>query len=71
MQLVVLGPMEVVSGTERLALGGPKQRLVLGMLAAARRRTVTLDELVDGLWPVWLLIPWTFIVLGALKGYRR
>ena len=43
--------MEVVSGTERLALGGPKQRLVLGMLAAARRRTVTLDELVDGLWP--------------------
>ena len=51
MQLVVLGPMEVVSGTERLALGGPKQRLVLGMLAAARRRTVTLDELVDGLWP--------------------
>ena len=51
MQLAVLGPMEVVSGTQRLALGGPKQRLVLGILAAARRRTVTLDELVDGLWP--------------------
>jgi DNA-binding SARP family transcriptional activator len=51
MQLAVLGPMEVVSGAQRLALGGPKQRLVLGILAAARRRTVTLDELVDGLWP--------------------
>ncbi len=51
MQLAVLGPLEVVSGTDRLALGGPKQRLVLGILAAARRRTVTLDELVDGLWP--------------------
>jgi DNA-binding SARP family transcriptional activator/tetratricopeptide (TPR) repeat protein len=50
-QLTVLGPLEVVSDGGRLALGGPKQRLVLGLLAASRRRVVTLDELIDGLWP--------------------
>jgi DNA-binding SARP family transcriptional activator len=47
----VLGPLEVVSGAARIALGGPKQRLVLGLLAAWRGRVVTVDELIDGLWP--------------------
>jgi DNA-binding SARP family transcriptional activator len=47
----VLGPLEVVSGAQRIALGGPKQRLVLGLLAAWRGRVVTVDELIDGLWP--------------------
>ena len=51
MQVGVLGPLEVLSGAQRVALGGPKQRLVLGLLAAWRGRVVTVDELIDGLWP--------------------
>jgi DNA-binding SARP family transcriptional activator len=50
-QVGVLGPLEVVTGADRVALGGPKQRLVLGLLAAWRGRVVTVDELIDGLWP--------------------
>lgn len=51
MQLAVLGPVALVSGGSLVALGGPKQRLVLGLLAASRGRVVPVDELIDGLWP--------------------
>ena len=47
----VLGPLELLSDGVRVALGGPKQRLVLGLLAARRGRVVALDDLIDGLWP--------------------
>ncbi len=51
MQLAVLGPVALVSEGSLVALGGPKQRLVLGLLAASRGRVVPVDELIDGLWP--------------------
>ncbi len=51
MELGVLGPLELVSKGEPIPLGGPKQRLVLGLLAARRGHIVALDELIDGLWP--------------------
>lgn len=51
MQLAVLGPVALVSAGSLVALGGPKQRLVLGLLAASRGRVVPVDELIDGLWP--------------------
>ncbi|HEU4840844.1 MAG TPA: BTAD domain-containing putative transcriptional regulator, partial [Ilumatobacteraceae bacterium] len=51
MELGVLGPLELLSDGVRVALGGPKQRLVLGLLAARRGRVVGLDDLIDGLWP--------------------
>lgn len=51
MELAVLGPLELRAGGSRIALGGPKQRLVLGLLAARRGRVVPLDDLIDGLWP--------------------
>jgi DNA-binding SARP family transcriptional activator len=47
----VLGPVELVHDGARVPLGGPKQRLVFGMLAAWRGRVVPVDELIDGLWP--------------------
>jgi DNA-binding SARP family transcriptional activator/tetratricopeptide (TPR) repeat protein len=50
-QLGVLGPLELTSEGVPVALGGPKQRLVLGLLAARRGGIVGLDELIDGLWP--------------------
>lgn len=51
MQLAVLGPVSLVSAGSLVALGGPKQRLVLGLLVASRGRVVPVDELIDGLWP--------------------
>ena len=45
----VLGPLEVVSEHGPAQLGVPKQRGVLAMLAARAGRTVTADELVDGI----------------------
>lgn len=47
----MLGSLELVSDGHQVALGGPKQRLVLGLLAAWRGRMVSIDELVDALWP--------------------
>ena len=46
----VLGPFEVVDDGRVLALGGPKQRAVLAMLALDVGRVVTRDRLVDGVW---------------------
>ncbi len=50
-ELGVLGPLELMSDGSAVAIGGPKQRLVLGLLAARRGRIVGLDDLIDGLWP--------------------
>ncbi|MFD0276389.1 BTAD domain-containing putative transcriptional regulator [Kitasatospora sp. NPDC127111] len=47
----VLGPMEAVLGAERLSLGGPQQRAVLALLMVGRGQVVSVDRLVDTLWP--------------------
>src|SRR4051794_34734566 len=47
----VLGPLEVVADDgEALALGGQKQRAVLGFLLLRANRVVATDLLVDALW---------------------
>jgi DNA-binding SARP family transcriptional activator len=47
----ILGPLEVVDADERsLALGGQKQRAVLGLLLLERGRVVPTEVLVDRLW---------------------
>ncbi|XVV15321.1 BTAD domain-containing putative transcriptional regulator [Actinoplanes sp. CA-131856] len=45
----VLGPVEVVAG-DTVVSGADRQLAVLGMLVAARGRTVTPDRLIDQLW---------------------
>ena len=46
----VLGPLEVASGGELLALGGAKQRAVLAVLLLRAGEVVPLDRLVDEVW---------------------
>ncbi len=46
----VLGPLAVWADGRELKLGGPKQRLVLAILVAARGRSVSTGALIDGLW---------------------
>ena len=49
-ELRVLGPMQLGADDAPAALGGPKQRLVLAMLAVELGRSVTVDHLIDQLW---------------------
>lgn len=50
MDVLLLGPVEVVANGDRIALRGPKQRALLAMLALHAGMTVAADELIDGLW---------------------
>jgi DNA-binding SARP family transcriptional activator len=46
----VLGPLEVLSNGDDVRLGGPKQRMVLALLAAEVGKPVSVDTLIDGVW---------------------
>lgn len=46
----VLGTLEALKGGTPIALGGPKQRLVLAMLILEANRVVSADRLVDHTW---------------------
>ncbi|WP_434453109.1 BTAD domain-containing putative transcriptional regulator [Lentzea sp. E54] len=48
----VLGPLEVWRDGRRESLGGVKQRALLGHLALHANTGVSLDQLVEALWPV-------------------
>lgn len=51
MEYRLLGPIEALDEGRRLALGGPKQRLLLGVLLLRANRVVAGGELVEALWP--------------------
>jgi DNA-binding SARP family transcriptional activator/WD40 repeat protein len=50
MQIHLLGPVEVSSDNGGVALGGPKPRALLAMLALDAGSTVSAERLIDGLW---------------------
>ena len=47
----LLGPIEAVRDGEPVSLGGPKPRTLLTVLALDRGRVVSVDRLVEALWP--------------------
>ncbi|MCE0766925.1 response regulator [Pseudonocardia kujensis] len=47
----VLGGVEAWRGGERVELGGPKQRAALASLVLRTGRVVSLEQLIDDLWP--------------------
>jgi DNA-binding SARP family transcriptional activator len=47
----ILGPVEVITRESRLAIEGRRTRILLAMLLVWRNQTVSLDALIDGLWP--------------------
>ena len=51
MEFRLLGPLSVVAHGRELAVGGARERAVLAMLLLERGRTVSIDRLVDALWP--------------------
>ncbi len=50
MDFRILGPLEVVTEGQPLALGGTRQRAVLGVLLLHANETVSIDRLIDALW---------------------
>ena len=50
MNIGILGPLEVTTSSGPLALGGPKQRALLGLLALDPGRVVSTDRLITALW---------------------
>ncbi len=50
MDLRLLGPIEAHLDGHPIALGAPKQRALLAMLALELGRTVSTDRLAEGLW---------------------
>ncbi|HJQ96037.1 MAG TPA: BTAD domain-containing putative transcriptional regulator [Acidimicrobiia bacterium] len=50
MRYQVLGPLTATLDDRTVNLGGPKQRLVLGLLLLEAGHTVTADRLIDRLW---------------------
>jgi DNA-binding SARP family transcriptional activator len=50
MQIRLLGHLEATVDGRPVALGGPKQRAILAMLALKANRTVSADALIAGLW---------------------
>ncbi len=51
LELRLLGPFEAASGGRGVALGGPKPRALLAVLALDVGRVVSVDRLVECLWP--------------------
>ena len=49
-QIRLLGPVEAWSADQAVALGPPRQRAVLAMLALAAPHVVSTEHFVDGLW---------------------
>ncbi len=47
----MLGPLRLVVDGVAVDVRGPKRRAVLALLALAEGRLVTVDHLVDALWP--------------------
>jgi DNA-binding SARP family transcriptional activator/WD40 repeat protein/molybdopterin-guanine dinucleotide biosynthesis protein len=47
----VLGSISAETDGAAVAIGGPRQRRLLGLLVLARGQTVSVDRLVDALWP--------------------
>jgi DNA-binding SARP family transcriptional activator/tetratricopeptide (TPR) repeat protein len=51
LEVRLLGPIEVERGGEHVALGGQKPRALLAVLALEPGRVVSVDRLVEALWP--------------------
>ncbi len=50
MDVRLLGPFETTAGDGAIALGGPRQRAVVAILALAAPEVVSTDRLVDAIW---------------------
>ncbi|MEU2663899.1 BTAD domain-containing putative transcriptional regulator [Micromonospora sp. NPDC007220] len=50
MKYGILGPLEVVHGTETVQLGGPRDRVILAMLLLEANQVIPVERLIDAVW---------------------
>ena len=50
LEIRLLGRVDALADGQALPLGGSKQRATLAMLALRANQTVSVDDLIDGLW---------------------
>ena len=50
MDLRILGPLEIGTGGRAVKIGGPRERIVLAMLALRANRVTSVEQLVDAVW---------------------
>ena len=51
LEVRLLGSLDVLADGRSISVGGPKQRMLLAVLALEPRRVVSVDRLVESLWP--------------------
>jgi DNA-binding SARP family transcriptional activator/tetratricopeptide (TPR) repeat protein len=51
MEFRILGPLEIYDGAEKLTAGTPRIRTLLAVLLATPSQLVSMDRLIDELWP--------------------
>jgi DNA-binding SARP family transcriptional activator/tetratricopeptide (TPR) repeat protein len=71
MQFGVLGPLEVLAGSRRVAVGGPQQRSLLALLLLNANRVVSVGWLVDELWGEQPPATARTLLHGCVAGLRR
>jgi DNA-binding SARP family transcriptional activator/tetratricopeptide (TPR) repeat protein len=70
LRVQLLGPVQAWYGPQELAVGPPRRRAMLAMLALRANRTVSRDELVDGVWgtdPPTSVVNRVHVHVGALR----
>src|SRR4051812_15151861 len=71
MRFCVLGPLEVWDGDRPVGLGGPQKRAVLALLLAQANQVVSVDRLIDQLWPGRAPGTARSLVQGCVTDLRR
>src|SRR5919202_1570400 len=71
MQFRILGPLEVHDDGRQIALGGPKQRALLGVLLLHVNESISSERLVDELWGDRPPARGHKLVQGYVSGLRK
>lgn len=50
MRLRILGPLELVAGNRQVKIGGPREHIVLAVLALRANRVISVEQLIDAVW---------------------
>src|SRR2546421_7231315 len=71
MHFRILGPLEVDHEGRQIALGGPKQRALLGVLLLHANESISSERLIDELWGAQPPARAHKLVQGYVSGLRK